>query len=90
MANPDGRSAPSSLSGDNLLQIGPYQWADQNGDNVIDDGEMLQASDTVDEMKGVHMDWNLLENIWDAGGYRWDAGHKRFVSEKKISPPAKP
>lgn len=90
VANPDGRSAPSSLSGDDLLQIGPYQWADQNGDNVIDDGEMLQASDTVDEMKGVHMDWNLLENIWDAGGYRWDAGHKRFVSEKKISPPAKP
>ena len=90
VANPDGRSAPSSLSGDDRLQIGPYQWADQNGDNVIDDGEMLQASDTVDEMKGVHMDWKLLENIWDAGGYRWDAGHKRFVPEKKISPPAKP
>jgi transcriptional regulator with XRE-family HTH domain len=90
VANPDGRNAPSSLSGDNRIQVGPYQWADQNGDNVIDDGEMLQASDTVDEMKGVHMDWKLLDNIWDAGGYRWDARHERFVPEKKPLPASKP
>ena len=51
---------------------------------------MLQASDTVDEMKGVHMDWKLLENIWDAGGYRWNAGHERFVPEKKPNPAFKP
>jgi transcriptional regulator with XRE-family HTH domain len=87
VANPDGQSVPVSLSGDDRILVGPYQWADQNGDNIIDDGEMLQASDNVDEMKGVHIDWKLLENIWDAGGYRWDARHERFVPEKPSSGP---
>jgi hypothetical protein len=35
--------------------MAPFQWADLNGDNVIDDSEMLQASDTVDRMKDIHL-----------------------------------
>jgi transcriptional regulator with XRE-family HTH domain len=67
------------VGGDERMIIKPIHWADQNGDGRIDDGEMLQASYTVDEMVGVHIDWLELERLWSAGGYRWDAGRDRFV-----------
>jgi hypothetical protein len=53
---------------------------------------MLEASDTVDEMKGVHMDWDALEAIWDAGGYQWDEGERVFVPHKPpaVEEPASP
>jgi len=65
------------------IQVGPILWADVNGDNVIDDAEMLQASYLVDEMKGVHIDWQMLERLWDAGHYRWDAAKEDFVPVRK-------
>ncbi len=83
VASPDGSNAPASVGGASRLRIAPYQWADQNGDDVIDDGEILQAYDIVDEMKGVHLDWKLLKSIWDAGAYRWDKERRRFVPEKR-------
>ncbi len=79
VANPDGRNAPVPISGETGIRTAAYLWADQNGDGVVDDSEMLQASDTMDEMKGVHLDWNLLEEIWDAGSYRWDESRQRFL-----------
>jgi transcriptional regulator with XRE-family HTH domain len=79
VANPDGRNAPSLVGGETRVRIAAYQWADLNGDNVIDDGEILQAYDIVDEMKAVHLNWKLLKSIWDAGGYRWDKKQERFV-----------
>jgi len=82
IANPNGRNAPSAVAGASKLPIGSFHWADQNGDKVIDDAEMLQASDTVDKMKGVHLDWKQLEEIWDAGGYRWDEKREQFVPQK--------
>jgi hypothetical protein len=63
-----------------------FQWADLNGDNVIDDAEMLQASETVDRLTGVHIDWEQLEEIWDAGSYRWDETKARFVPRKALNP----
>lgn len=78
----NGRTPPAPVSGAERIQVAPFLWADLNGDNVIDDGEMLQASDTVDEMTGVHLDWSLLEDIWDAGGYEWDVRKMRFVPVK--------
>ena len=48
------------VSGMEDVQIGPLLWADNNGDNVIDDAEMLQASYLVDEMKGVHIRNNCV------------------------------
>ncbi len=67
------------VQGAQRVAVASFHWADQNGDGRIDDGEMLQASDTVDEMVGVHIDWSALERLWDAGGYRWDSGRGRFV-----------
>ena len=85
VANPNGRNVPSTISGDTLIRIARFQWADLNGDNVIDDAEMLQASETVDLMQGIHIDWTQLEDIWDAGRYRWDESKKRFVPQKVTS-----
>lgn len=86
VANPDGRDTPSLVGGSIKAGIARFQWADLNGDSVIDDSEMLQASDTIDKMKGVHLDWNQLEDIWDAGGYRWDQRHQQFVPVRPAHP----
>lgn len=82
IVNPDGRSRQIPVGGEAKIEVAPILWADLNGDMVVDDGEMLEASDTVDEMKGVHMDWEALEKIWDAGGYGWDDKKKGFVPRK--------
>jgi transcriptional regulator with XRE-family HTH domain len=78
----NGHNLPAPLLGDEQMKIAPYQWADQNGDYRIDDSEMLQASDVVEEMKGVHLDWKLLEKIWDTGAYLWDEKNQRFLPGK--------
>ena len=86
VANPNGRNTPSPVTGATQLRIAPFQWADLNGDNVIDDSEMLLASDTVDSMKDVHLNWRQLEEIWDAGGYRWDERREQFVPHRVPHP----
>ncbi|SDL39700.1 Transcriptional regulator, contains XRE-family HTH domain [Geoalkalibacter ferrihydriticus] len=88
VVSPTGRSLSVPTNGDKVLKVAPIIWADLDGDGVIDDGEMLEASDTYDEMRGVHMDWDILEKIWDAGGYRWDAEEVRFIPERPAAPNA--
>ncbi len=78
VANPNGSNTPTPVGGLNTVEIAPYLWADLNGDNKIDDSEMLTASEAFEEMKGVHLDWNQLEDIWDGEGYRWDSRQQRF------------
>jgi len=84
VANPGGGSSPSPVLGVAKIRLAPYHWADLDGDNVVDDSEMLQASETVDQMKGVHLDWKQLEDIWDAGGYRWEKKLEKFVPQKPV------
>jgi len=78
----EGQAVPTQGAG--RIAVKPVHWADQNGDDVIDDGEMLQASYTVDEMNGVHIDWFELERLWSAGGYRWHDGQGKFVPVKAL------
>lgn len=75
------------VQGAERAAVAPILWADLNGDARIDDGEMLQASHTVDDMAGVHIDWLELERFWNAGGYRWDDGKSRFVPVKSLDAP---
>lgn len=90
IANPDGGSVPASVNGVNRTKIAGFLWADQNGDQIVDDAEMLQASDTLDQMRGIHLDWAALEEIWDAGSYIWDPKKERFtpVRNGDLSTPA--
>lgn len=78
VAHSNGRNAPTTVAGAAFVKISPHIWADFNADNVIDDGEMLLASDIFDEMQGVGLDWKLLESIWDSGRYRWDKELQQF------------
>lgn len=79
----DGQSAVP-VYGEGRVPVAPVLWADLNGDGRIDDGEMLQASYTVDEMAGVQIDWLELERLWNAGGYRWDDARGKFVPVKPL------
>jgi len=82
VAKDDVKSAPAQIGGFVSITVAPYVWADINGDKIVDDSEMLQASDAFDEMQGVHLDWNTLERIWDAGGYLWDRQKQDFLPER--------
>jgi transcriptional regulator with XRE-family HTH domain len=78
VVHPNGRSTLFPVAGGSRVQVSPTIWADLDGDGSIDDGEMLQASETFDEMEGIHLDWSQLEAIWDAGRYRWDSDAGTF------------
>lgn len=84
----EGKAVP--VQGAGRIAIRPAHWADQDGDGVIDDGEMLQASYTVDAMEGVHIDWPELERLWSAGGYRWHDGLGKFVPIRPLETTPKP
>jgi len=81
--NPRGNGVTYAIEGDRQVRRGPYHWADNNGDSVIDDGETLAASNSIDEMANLHLSWETIEKIWDAGRYRWDAERKQFVPVEK-------
>jgi transcriptional regulator with XRE-family HTH domain len=77
------------VHGDGRVAVAPVMWVDRNGDGRIDDGEMLQASYTVDDMAGVKIDWLELERLWSAGSYRWDEKQHIFIPLRQPeSPPA--
>lgn len=86
VASANGHDPPVKVGGAAEVRVSPHLWADLNGDNVVDDGEMLLASEMFDEMKGVHLDWKHLETIWDAGQYQWLQEEHRFAPAKPSTP----
>jgi len=83
IAAPDRRMSPKPVEGDRVVKIQPFLWADLNGDNQIDDKEMLEASKVAEEMKNVHLDWSVLQSIWDAGSYSYEVESQTFVPAPK-------
>lgn len=81
VASKQGSQSAVPVQGESSLTVASAHWADGNGDGRIDDGEMLEASFTIEDMAGVHIDWDDLEKLWDAGSYRWDETKKQFVSQ---------
>ena len=78
-----GQNNNSIVLGKTSIPFGNYHWADANKDLVIDDGEALDASVTSIAMKNVHLDWDLVETIWDAGSYKFDSGAQKFIAVRK-------
>ncbi len=77
-----GRSeTPTSISGPEQLGIALYHWADRNGDNRIDDEEILWVYDLFGTLEGFDDLRDEVDRIWTAGWYSWDAttGHYRVV-----------
>ena len=79
VASREGNQSAVPIHGDTVTKVAPVHWVDTNGDGKIDDVEMLEGSFTIEDMDGVHIDWNDLEDLWDAGSYSWDTEKNRFV-----------
>ena len=80
-----GENNTAMVAGDTLIPVDNYHWADANRDLIIDDGEALDASVTSIAMENVHVDWDLIEAIWEAGRYRFDSEKQKFI-EVQIDP----
>ncbi len=83
IVNSNGKNSNAAVQGETTIPVDVYHWADANRDLVIDDGEALDASVTSIAMKNVHVDWDLVEEIWDAGSYRFEANMQKFVAVRK-------
>jgi transcriptional regulator with XRE-family HTH domain len=81
VASSQGSQSAVPVQGENEIVVAPIHWADTDGDGHINDGEMLEASFTIEDMAGVHIDWNDLEKLWAAGSYTWNKKQGKFVPE---------
>ncbi|MEA3544444.1 MAG: helix-turn-helix transcriptional regulator, partial [Thermodesulfobacteriota bacterium] len=63
LANPNGQRSTALVQSVGAMQIEPFHWADSNGDQVIDDLEILELSDLTEEAESLHLDWDLIETI---------------------------
>lgn len=79
IANPDGQRTAVDVQSDRKMQIQPFHWADRNGNSIIEDLEILEVSDFAEETGKLHLNWDLIERLWDAGGYKWNAERSAFV-----------
>ena len=79
IANPDGQRTAIPLQAVGQMIVKPLHWADTDGNLVIEDLEILEVSNLLDETGQLHLDWDQIEALWDAGGYRWDEKKSEFV-----------
>ena len=79
IANPDGQRSVATVQSSGKMRVKPVHWADKNGDFVIDDIEILEVSDLTEEAKTLNLNWDLLDDVWEAGAYQWDEETKQFV-----------
>lgn len=68
------------LIGANKLVVAKIHWADLNGDGLIDDDEMLDATYLSESMPDLPLDLNAVEDLWIEEVYHWDPQSLRFVS----------
>ena len=79
IANPEGQRSAATVQSSGIMQVEPVHWADKNGDLIIDDIEILEVSDLTEEATTLNLNWDLLDDIWEAGAYRWQMEIKQFV-----------
>ena len=77
----EGSKSAVTIQGESKIAVAEVHWADANGDGQIDDAEMLEASFTIEDMAGVHIDWLDLEQLWNAGRYAWDKKTVKFLPQ---------
>ncbi len=79
IANSEGERTSVEVQTVGMMEVKACHWADKNCDHIIDDVEILELSDLTDEADSLHLDWDLIENIWEVGAYRWQGESKKFV-----------
>ncbi len=73
-----------TIAGDSSLMVLDRHWADDNGDYVIDDVEVLKSYEALEEMSGIHLDWDVIVAIWDAGSYLYDPVKGEFHPQRPL------
>lgn len=71
----------TSIVGDDAVRITAYHWADNDRDFVITDEEILEAYESYSLPGTVPVDFTGVENLWLAGGYRWDEERQQFIPD---------
>ncbi len=59
--------------------VAKIHWADLNGDGLIDDDEMLDASYLSENMPNLPLDLDAVEELWIEEQYYWNDELLRFV-----------
>jgi len=85
IANPDGQRSATLVKSVGAMLVKPFHWADSNGDQIIDDLEILELSDLTEAAESLHLDWDLIETIWETGAYQWQTAKKQFVPVQEPS-----
>ncbi|MCK4508072.1 MAG: helix-turn-helix transcriptional regulator [Desulfuromonadales bacterium] len=83
VASRGGNRSAVAVQGESKIAVAPVHWVDADGNGRIDDGEMLEGSFTIEDMSGVHIDWQDLEELWDAGSYAWDSKKGKFLPQSE-------
>ncbi len=60
------------VSGASTIQLGPFHWADTDGDNTISDQEILTVFDYYSGIDDFTVDIEFIEKMWLGSKYTWD------------------
>lgn len=67
-----------AVSGNNTISLGPYHWADKNGDNSISDQEILTVFDYYSGIDDFTIDIEFIEKMWLGSTYTWDESTQKI------------
>lgn len=79
LAISQGDNTPIKVSGRNSVQLGTFHWADNDGNNQIDDQEILNVFDRYSDIDDFKIDIDLIERMWLGSSYTWDT-EKKLIS----------
>lgn len=74
-AKGDGKAT----GGREATAVSTYHWADTDKNGLIDDEEILAVYDDFDDIDGLTLDMDQIEDIWFGTGYEWDSAKRKFV-----------
>ncbi len=73
-----GRDKEVVIGGRQSLAVAPFHWADSNQDGIISDDEILVVYDDFDDVAGLDVNVELVEEMWMGSGYRWNQDKAEF------------
>ncbi|PLX48697.1 MAG: XRE family transcriptional regulator [Desulfobulbaceae bacterium] len=79
VASGAGRGQEVVIGGGQSVAMAPFHWADTNRDNIISDDEILVVYDDFEDVDGLDVDVELVEEMWIGSGYRWDENKEAFA-----------
>lgn len=74
-----GDDTSINVSGSNTVKSGDFHWADNDGNNQIDDQEILNVFDKYSDIDDFQINIDLIERMWLGSSYLWDK-EKKLIS----------